>query len=69
MEDFKIKENEKFFTNVLNILVEGGSYGFPKTMQTYTKENNKLVGNAIALSHIKDIVSDKFYNENFKLKE
>jgi hypothetical protein len=38
-------------------------------MQTYTKENNKLVGNAIALSHIKDIVSDKFYNENFKLKE
>jgi hypothetical protein len=69
MEDFKIKENEKFFTNVLNMLVEGGSYGFPKAMQTYTKENNKLVGNTIALSHIKDIVSDKFYNENFKLKE
>jgi hypothetical protein len=51
------------------MLVEGGSYGFPKAMQTYTKENNKLVGNAIALSHIKDIVSDEFYNENFKLKE
>ena len=40
MEDFKIKANEEFFTNVLNLLVEGGSYGFPKTMQTYKKENN-----------------------------
>lgn len=69
MEDFKIKANEEFFTNVLNLLVEGGSYGFPKTMQTYKKENNKLVGNATALSHIKDLVSIKFYNENFKLKE
>jgi|LakMenE01Jun11ns_1017448.scaffolds.fasta_scaffold8530971_1 hypothetical protein len=69
MEDYKIKANEQFFSNILNVLTEGGKYMFPKAMQTYTKENNKLVGNVIALSHIKDIVSDKFYNENFKLKE
>jgi hypothetical protein len=69
MEDYKIKANEQFFSNILNVLTEGGKYMFPKAMQIYTKENNKLVGNAIALSHIKDIVSDKFYNENFKLKE
>jgi hypothetical protein len=68
MEDYKIKANEQFFSNILNVLTEGGKYMFPKAMQIYTKENNKLVGSTESMVHIKDIVSDKFFNNHFETK-
>jgi hypothetical protein len=50
------------------VLTEGGKYMFPKAMQTYTKENNKLVGSTESMVHIKDIVSDEFFNNHFETK-
>lgn len=68
MEQYQIEANEKFFKKVIQYLKEGGVYAYPDAMETYTKEGGFLVGNAIALLKVKELVSPAFYNEYFKLK-
>lgn len=69
MENYKIKSNEIFFKNIINVLNEGGIYMFSDAMEVYKKEGEFLVGSEVALSKIKNIVSEDFYNKYFKLQK
>jgi hypothetical protein len=69
MENYKIEANEIFFKNIIKSLNEGGLYAFPDAMEVYKKEGEFLVGSEVALSKIKDIVSEDFYNKYFKLQK
>jgi hypothetical protein len=68
MEQYQIEANEHFFKKVIQYLKEGGVYAYPDAMETYTKEGAFLVGNAIALLKVKELVSPAFYNKYFNLK-
>jgi len=69
MENYQIKENEKFFQKIIHNLNDGGCYIFPSAMETYTKRENFLVGSKEGLKKIKGLVSKDFYNTYFKLEE
>ena len=69
MEQYQIEANEKFFKNIINSLNEGGCYFFIDAQQAYYKSGDVLLGNKNALQKVKGIVSNKFYNKYFKLKE
>jgi hypothetical protein len=69
MENYQIKENERFFQKVIISLNEGGCYIFASASETYIKEGNYLVGSKNGLKKIKGLVSKEFYNTYFKLEE
>lgn len=69
MEQYQIRENEKFFKKIISSLNEGGIYLLPSALEVYTKKGDFLVGTKDGLKKIKKIVSKDFFNENFKLEE
>ena len=69
MENYQIKENEKFFQKIIHNLNDGGCYIFPSAMEIYTKQGNYLIGSKEGLKKIKNLVSKDFYNTYFKLEE
>ena len=69
MENYQIRENEKFFQKIIHSLNDGGCYIFPSAMEIYTKQGDFLVGSKDGLKQIKKIVSKDFYNAHFKLEE
>jgi hypothetical protein len=69
MERKKQLDNENFFISVLDYLQEGGHYIFPAKNKYFIKNYNKLTGDKDALEVVKNLVSERFYNEHFKLKK
>lgn len=69
MLQHQINANETFFTNVLQALGEGGTYGWPSEGEYFIVHEGKLTGKTAALEKISRIVSPKFFEEHFKLLE
>jgi hypothetical protein len=67
MEPCKIEANEAFFTSLITLLTEGGTYGWPATGETFTLINGKLCGSVRGLVEANHIVSEKFFIGNFTL--
>lgn len=68
MEKFKIEANEEFFTQVLRFVKEGGVYGWPDAQEVFTKRNGKLVGSAVGINKVREIVSEEFFTKTFEVK-
>ncbi len=67
MEDFKKRANEGFFTNVINLLNEGGFWGWKaKPHLVFKKRNGKLECSQEGYEAVSEIISKKFLEENFK---
>jgi hypothetical protein len=67
MTQTQIDANEMFFTNVLQALGEGGTYGWPSENEIFIVHEGKLTGKKVALEKISKIVSPEFFKDNFKL--
>lgn len=67
-EEQKKRENEKFFSSVINNLREGGKYCFPSGMAIYTKRGNKLYGTLRDLEKVRHLVSPEYFKENFSME-
>lgn len=65
MKPYQIKANEKFFDDLLCVLREGGKWGWPAISQVFTKTDGKLLGNPAAIKHVKEIVSEEYFQKNF----
>lgn len=66
LKAYQIKANEKFFSNVLFGLKEGGVYLFPNVLQVYTKNGDKLSCSTEGYNAVKQIVSEKFLTDTFE---
>jgi hypothetical protein len=66
LKAYQIKANEKFFSNVLFVLKEGGVYFFPNALQVYTKKGDKLSCSTEGYNAVKEIVSEKFLTDTFE---
>ena len=70
MEDYKIEANEKFFDNILSMLMEGGVWAWKdKPGLIFVKRNGKLETSKKGMSEIQEIVSTNFLLDNFKLED
>lgn len=65
MTQFEIKENEKFFSKVINMLKEGGIYMMPATSEIYILKNKKLECSNSGYKNVSQIVSKTFLENNF----
>lgn len=63
----KIKENEMYFTNVLNTLNEGGVFWWKDLNEGLVKKFGKLVCHEKAYNKAKEITSKDFFENNFIL--
>ncbi len=65
----KIKANENYFSNVINILGEKGVFLFKDAGVVYQKQNGKLTGTREELDKVKNLVSPEFFDQNFTIKK
>ena len=68
MEAYKIQANEDFFTYLLEILNDGGTWGWPNEKEFFIKKGNTFFGTASGLKKVKSIVTPAYYEAHFKLK-
>ena len=61
MEEYKKKENEKFFKQIIRLTVEGGVYVYPATGEVYTVVNGILYGTKNGVKIIKGITPKSFH--------
>jgi hypothetical protein len=61
----QIKVNEQFFKSVITLLGEGNIYYWPATQEVYLLRNNKLTCSWTGYNRAKEVVSNKFLEENF----
>ena len=72
MEKYKLNANNQFFLNLINVLIEGGIWYWPSNLDKdnkplmYIKRGGKLIGNSYAISEVKKIVTDEFFNKYFQ---
>lgn len=64
---YQIKANEIFFDNIISKLKEGGTYIYPAVMQIFIKKGDKLACSPEGYSAVKQIVSEKFLTDKFKV--
>ena len=69
MEKYKIEANEKFFTNIMSLLHDGGKYGWIDQNEEFTKKDGKLFCDEKGYKAAKAIVSDEFFSKTFRLNE
>lgn len=65
MEPYMIKENERFFNNLMNTLNEGGVWVWKETGMIFFKKGNTLQGDGVSLKEIKKIVSEEYFEKHF----
>jgi len=63
----QIKANERYFTNVINTLGEGGVFGWKDLGQVLVKRNGKLECKQKAHDKLKEITSIDYFEKNFIL--
>lgn len=63
----QIKDNEKYFSNVIDTLSEGGVFGWKDLAEVLVKKNNKLVCKQRAYDKLKEITSKEYFENNFIL--
>lgn len=67
LTDEQIKDNERYFYNVLSTLNEGGVFGWKDLGETLVKKHNKLVCRQKAYDKAKEITSKEYFENNFIL--
>lgn len=67
-QDQQIKENERYFSNILNKLNEGGAFGWITLGEAMVKKNGKFVCSQKAYDKLNEIVSKDFLVKNFNIK-
>ena len=67
-EEEKIRANEIYFSNLINILGEGGMFGWKSEGEVLVKRNGKLVCPKKSYHKAMNIVSESFFENNFELK-
>jgi len=55
-------ENEKYFTRVIALMNEGGTYIWPDANESYTIKGGKLIGSKTAIRKMKEITTPAFHN-------
>lgn len=68
MEEEQLKENEKFFINILSILNEDGRFAYPAINEIFKKKDDVFYGTENGINEIKKIVSEDFFNKHFKVE-
>ncbi len=63
----QIKDNERYFSNVLSTLNEGGVFGWKDLGEVLVKKNNKLICKQKSYDKAKQITSKEFFENNFTL--
>lgn len=63
----QIKDNERYFTNILSTLNEGGVFGWKDLGEVLVKRNGKLVCKQKAYNKAKEITSNVYFENNFIL--
>ena len=61
----QIKENEKYFQQVINVLGEGGVFGWKSTAEVCIKRNGKLICPKKSYDIAKGILSTEFFVNHF----
>ena len=61
----QIEANEAFFTSIISLVVDGGMYVWKDKLETFFVSNGKLHGSERGIRLVKQIVSEKFFNEKF----
>ena len=61
MEAYKIKANEDFFTYLLEILNDGGTWGWPNEKEFFIKKGNTFFGTLSGLKKVKDQLKQQQY--------
>jgi hypothetical protein len=65
MEAHKIQANEEFFTYLLKVVKNEGIWGWPDQQETFTISGGKILGSPRGLEKVKEIVSEKYFKNNF----
>jgi len=63
----QIIDNEKYFSNVINTLSDGGVFGWKDLGEVLVKKNGKLVCKQKAYDKLKEITSKDYFENNFIL--
>lgn len=67
LTDEQIKDNERYFTNVINTLGEGGVFGWKDLCEVLVKRNGKFECKQKAYDKLKEITGKHFFEEFFIL--
>ena len=67
MEQFQITANEKFFDNILRVLLEGGKWGWLSEGEALTKKGDQLHGSIAAINKVERIVSPEYFKKHFSI--
>lgn len=67
MKEEHIKENEKYFSNVINALSEGGCYFWIDMAENLIKKGNKLQVSVRVYNQLQRIVSKPFLSQRIEL--
>lgn len=63
MEDYKKEQNSKFFSRIIEMTNDGGTYVWPSEARMYTIKNNQIVGDQESIDAIKAITLESFYSK------
>ena len=67
MKEEHIKANEKYFSNVIDSLAEGGRYFWIDMAENLIKKGNKLQVSARVYNQLQNIVSQPFLSQKIEL--
>ena len=67
MKEEHIKANEKYFSNVIDSLTEGGRYFWIDMAENLIKKGNKLQVSARVYNQLQNIVSQPFLSQKIEL--
>ena len=63
MEDYKKEQNSKFFSRIIEMTQDGGTYVWPSEARIYTIKNNEIVGDEDSIQAIKEITPQSFHSK------
>ena len=56
-------QNDQYFTQVINMLNDGGNYTWPDAKENYTMKNGKFIGSKTAIEKMKNITTPSFHSK------
>jgi len=69
MKQHEINGNEEFFTVMLDVLKDGGTWGWPSENEYFVLKEGKYYGTPAGLKKVKEIISPEYYKKYFGLIE
>ncbi len=69
MKAHEIKGNEEFFSHLIEILKEGGTWGWPAEGEYFILREGKYYGTTSGMKKVRKIISQEYYEKYFVLLE